>query len=79
MKIELDKNKILELKDLKYGTVFIDDDNDICMKVGFICDGENNKVEYVLDLQSGELFDDIEMYGVKELVNCTLVRNNYED
>ena len=79
MKIELDKNKILELKDLKYGTVFIDDDNDICMKVGFICDGENNKVEYVLDLQSGELFDDIEMYGVKELVNCKLVRNNYED
>ena len=79
MKIELDKNKILEWKDLKYGTVFIDDDNDICMKVGFICDGENNKVEYVLDLQSGELFDDIEMYGVKELVNCKLVRNNYED
>ena len=79
MKIELDKNKILELKDLKYGTVFIDDDNDICMKVGFICDGENNKVEYVLDLQSGELFDDIEMYRVKELVNCKLVRNNYED
>ena len=79
MKIELDKNKILEWKDLKYGTVFIDDDNDICMKVGFICDGENNKVEYVLDLQSGELFDDIEMYGVKALVNCKLVRNNYED
>ena len=79
MKIELDKNKILEWKDLKYGTVFIDDDNDICMKVGFICDGENNKVEYVLDLQSGELFDDVEMYGVKELVNCKLVRNNYED
>lgn len=79
MKIELDKNKILEWKDLKYGTVFIDDDNDICMKVGFICDGENNKVEYVLDLQSGELFDDIEMYRVKELVNCKLVRDNYED
>ena len=79
MKVELNKNKILEWKDLKYGTVFIDDDNDICMKVGFICDGENNKVEYVLDLQSGELFDDIEMYGVKELVNCKLVRNNYED
>ena len=79
MKIELDKNKILEWKDLKYGTVFIDDDNDICMKVGFICDGENNKVEYVLDLQSGELFDDIEMYGVKELVNCKLVRDNYEN
>ena len=79
MKIELDKNKILEWKDLKYGTVFIDDDNDICMKVGFICDGENNKVEYVLDLQSGELFDDIEMYRVKKLVNCKLVRYNYED
>ena len=79
MKIELNKNKILEWKDLKYGTVFIDDDNDICMKVGFICDGEDNKVEYVLDLQSGELFDDIEMYRVKELVNCKLVRDNYED
>ena len=79
MKVELNKNTNLEWKDLKYGTVFIDDDNDICMKVGFICDGENNKVEYVLDLQSGELFDDIEMYGVKELVNCKLVRNNYED
>ena len=79
MKIELNKNKILEWEDLKYGTVFIDDDNDICMKVGFICDGKDNKVEYVLDLQSGELFDDIEMYGVKELVNCKLVRNNYED
>ena len=78
MKIELDKNKILEWKDLKYGTVFIDD-GDVRMKVGFICDGEDNKVEYVLDLQSGELFDDIEMYRVKELVNCKLVRDNYED
>ena len=78
MKIELDKNKILEWKDLKYGTVFIDD-GDVRMKVGFICDGEDNKVEYVLDLQSGELFDDIEMYRVKKLVNCKLVRYNYED
>ena len=78
MKIELDKNKILEWKDLKYGTVFIDD-GDVRMKVGFICDGEYNKVEYVLDLQSGELFNDIEMYRVKELVNCKLVRDNYED
>ena len=78
MKIELDKNKILEWKDLKYGTVFIVD-GDVRMKVGFICDGEDNKVEYVLDLQSGELFNDIEMYRVKELVNCKLVRDNYED
>ena len=79
MKIELNKNTNLKWEDLNYGDVFIDDDNDICMKVGFICDGENNKVEYVLDLQSGELFDDIEMYRVKKLVNCKLVRDNYED
>ena len=79
MKIELNKNTNLKWEDLNYGDVFIDDDNDIYMKVGFICDGGDNKVEYVLDLQSGELFDDIEMYRVKELVNCKLVRDNYED
>ena len=79
MKIELNKNTNLKWEDLNYGDVFIDDDNDIYMKVGFICDGEDNKVEYVLDLQSGELFDDIEMYRVKELVNCKLVRDDYED
>ena len=79
MKIELNKNTNLKWEDLNYGDVFIDDDNDIYMKVGFICDGGDNKVEYVLDLQSGELFDDIEMYRVKELVNCKLVRDDYED
>ena len=78
MKIELNKNTNLKWKDLNYGDVFIVD-NDIYMKVGFICDGEDNKVEYVLDLQSGELFDDIEMDRVKELVNCKLVRDNYEE
>ena len=78
MKIELDKNTNLKWKDLNYGDVFIVD-GDVRMKVGFICDGEDNKVEYVLDLQSGELFDDIEMYRVKKLVNCKLVRYNYED
>ena len=78
MKIELDKNTNLKWKDLNYGDEFIVD-GDVCMKVGFICDGEDNKVEYVLDLQSGELFDDIEMYRVKKLVNCKLVRDNYED
>ena len=79
MKIELNKNINLEWEDLNYGDVFIIADGDVCMKVGFICDGKDNKVEYVLDLQSGELFDDIEMYRVKELVNCKLVRDNYED
>lgn len=78
MKIELDKNTNLRWEDLNYGDVFIVD-GDVYMKVGFICDGEDNKVEYVLDLQSGELFDDIEMYRIKELVNCKLVRDNYED
>ena len=79
MKIELNKNTNLKWEDLNYGDVFIDDDNDIYMKVGFICDGGDIKVDYLLDLQSGELFDDIENYRVKELVDCKLVRNNYED
>ena len=79
MKIELNKNTNLKWEDLNYGDVFIDDDNDIYMKVGFICDGGDIKVDYLLDLQSGELFDDIENYRVKELVDCKLVRDNYED
>ena len=79
MKIELNKNTNLKWEDLNYGDVFIDDDNDIYMKVGFICDGGDIKVDYLLDLQSGELFDDIETYSIKELVNCKLVRDNYED
>ena len=79
MKIELNKNTNLKWEDLNYGDVFIDDDNDIYMKVGFICDGGDIKVDYLLDLQSGELFDDIKTYRVKELVNCKLVRDNYED
>jgi hypothetical protein len=78
MKIELNKNTNLKWEDLNYGDVFIVE-GDVCMKVGFIYDGEDNKVEYVLDLQSGELFDDIEMYEIKEVVECKLVRDNYED
>ena len=45
------------------------------MKVGFICDGKDNLKEYVLDLSSGELFDDYENYDIVKVVKCKLVKD----
>ena len=75
MKIELNEKSNLQWEDLKYGDVFIDDSNDVCMKVGFTCDGKDNIREYVLELSSGELFDDYDMYDIMKVVNCKLVKD----
>ena len=75
MKIELNEKPDLQWKDLNYGDVFIDNSNDVCMKVGYTFDGKNNLKEYVLELSTGELFDDYEMYDIVKLVNCKLVKD----
>ena len=75
MKIELDKNTNLRWEDLNYGDVFIDRDNEVCMKVGYVCDGKDNLKEYLLDLSSGELFDDYNSYDIVKVVKCKLVKD----
>ena len=73
MKIELNEKCDLKWKDLNYGDVFIVD-GDVYMKVGLICDGRYNLKEYVLDLSTGELFDDYENYDIAKVVKCKLVK-----
>jgi hypothetical protein len=75
MKIELNEKCDLQWEDLKYGDVFIDGDNDVCMKVGYNCDGRYNlkEKEYVLDLSSGKLFDVYKNYDIVKVVKCKLV------
>lgn len=73
MKIEFDEKPDLQWEDLKYGDVFIDSDNNICMKVRYIFDGKDNLKEYMLDLSSGKLFDVYE--NIVKVVKCKLVKD----
>lgn len=75
MKIELNEKCGLQWEDLKYGDVFIDGNNDVCMKVGYTCDGKDNLKEYLLDLSSGELFDDYDSYDIVKVIKCKLVED----
>lgn len=75
MKIELNEKPYLQWKDLKYGDVFIDSDNDVCMKVGCTCDGRYNLKEYVLDLSRGKLFNVYDSYNIVTVVKCKLVED----
>ena len=75
MKIELNGKPDLQWEDLKCGDVFIDGDNDVCMKVGYNCDGRYNLKEYVLDLSSGKLFDVYDSYNIVKVVKCKLVKD----
>ena len=73
MKIELNEKCDLKWKDLEYGEVFIDSDNDVCMKVRYACDENDNLKRYVLDLSSGKIFD--VYYDIVKVVKCKLVKD----
>lgn len=76
MKIELNEKCDLQWEDLEYGDVFIDsDNNDVCMKVGYTCGGEDNLKKYVLDLSSGKLFNVYDNYNIVKVVKCKLVKD----
>ena len=75
MKIELNEKLDLQWEDLEYGDVFIDSDNDVCMKVGYTCGGEDNLKKYVLDLSSGKLFNVYDSYNIVKVVKCKLVKD----
>lgn len=75
MKIEFSKSN-LSWENLEYGDIFIDNnDGYTYMKVGYTYDGKDNLKEYVLDLSSGELFDDYENYDIVKVVKCKLVKD----
>jgi hypothetical protein len=74
MKIELNEKCDLQWKDLEYGDVFIDSDNDVCMKVEYV-EYANNLKECVLDLSSGKLFDFYDSYDIVKVVKCKLVKD----
>lgn len=73
MKIEMNEKPDLKWEDLKCGDVFIDGDNEVCMKVGYTCDGRYN--QYVLDLSNGKLFNVYDSYNIVKVVKCKLVED----